>query len=444
MAPLTTFSRARDGCLLLLLVASTVVAAGQKKIACPDGEHIEIDIRQISIQYDATSFAGTLSSLSVLGARLEVKPTKLQEAAVATQQWDEFLKGLAAGYNSCAITRQQYADGVIRVYPRLKDDGAELEEMRKAIAAGQKADAKRLQQLVDSFYVNLQQFAQASGKEIILERIAAISEQVAALSEQVATGLQRQETKIELIQSRLDELEKTNKQAPLPTPTEVGSELRKNLLAKAGEAEAAYKKGYALLDQYRFQEAIPYLQQALSNVPLPDFYLALGRAYRELPNLTEAEKVLREGLKTTTGDEHEADLATVLGIVLQAKGDLDGALQYTQRALKIVEKVYGPDHTTVAIRASNIGLILQAKGDLDGALQYTQRALKIDEKMYGPDHPDVARDANNIGLILQDKGDLDGALQSTQRALKILQQRYGPDNPATKTVSAMLSKSGKR
>ena len=177
MALLPTFGRARDACLFSLLAASAMVAAGQKKIACPDGEHIEIDIKQISIQYDASSFAGTLSSLSVLGARLEVKPIKLQEAAIATQQWDEFLKGLAAGYNTCAITRQQYADGVTRIYPRLKEDGAALEEMRKAIADGQKADTKRLQQLSDSIYNNLRQFAQTSGKEIILERIEAISEQ---------------------------------------------------------------------------------------------------------------------------------------------------------------------------------------------------------------------------------------------------------------------------
>ena len=142
------------------------VAVAQKKIACPDGEHIEIDVRQISIQYDASSFAGTLGSLSVLGARLEVAPKRLQEVAAATQQWDEFLKGLAAGYNSCAITKQQFADGLSRIYPRLKEDGAGLEEIRKEMATGQKADAQRLQRLIDSFYENLRQFAQISNQQL--------------------------------------------------------------------------------------------------------------------------------------------------------------------------------------------------------------------------------------------------------------------------------------
>ena len=46
-------------------------------------------------------------------------------------------------------------------------------------------------------------------------------------------------------------------------------------------------------------------------------------------------------------------------------------------------------------------MILNDKGDLDGALRYTQRALTINEKVYGPDHPNVAIDANNIGRFLR-------------------------------------------
>jgi hypothetical protein len=91
-------------CCLLLGIGPN--AAAQKTAHCPDGDHVLIDVKQIAIQYDASSFAGTLSSLSVLGGRLEIAPKKLQEAA-ATQQWDEFLKGLAAGYNTCAVTKQQ-------------------------------------------------------------------------------------------------------------------------------------------------------------------------------------------------------------------------------------------------------------------------------------------------------------------------------------------------
>ena len=64
-------------CLLLCVVLTTTAGVAQKKISCPDGEHIEIDVKQISIQYDASSFAGTPSGLSVLGARLEIAPERI-------------------------------------------------------------------------------------------------------------------------------------------------------------------------------------------------------------------------------------------------------------------------------------------------------------------------------------------------------------------------------
>jgi tetratricopeptide (TPR) repeat protein len=349
--------------------------------------------------------------------------------------------GLAAGYNSCAVTRQQYADGVTRIYPRLKEDGASLEEIRKQIAEGQKADAKRLQNLISSFYSNLRQFAQAGGQEIVLQRIEALSQQVATEKQEIIQQQkasteqiqQQQKTDTDRILARLNELEERNKQAPLATPASVGaqiSELKKTLYAKADAAEAAYNKGYALLDQYRFQEAIPYLQQAVADVPLPDFYLALGRAYRELPDLAQAENVLREGLSLAQLDEtHEAPLANDLALVLLGKGDLEGALKYQQRALTIDEKVYGPQHSDVATTTNNIAVILKEKGDLEGALKYQQRALSIDEKVYGPEHPNVARDANNIGTILKDKGDLEKALKYEQRALSIDEKLYGPEHP---------------
>lgn len=181
-------------CLALCALLPTIMsnAWAQKAVHCPDGDHILIDVKQIAIQYDASSFAGTLSGLSVLGARVEVAPKKLQEAAAATEQWNEFVKGLAAGYNSCAVTQQQYADGLNRIYPRLKEDAADLEVIRKLISEGQRADTKRLQSLLDSYWNNMRQFAQASGKEIILERIQALSAQVDTLNSSISENFELQ------------------------------------------------------------------------------------------------------------------------------------------------------------------------------------------------------------------------------------------------------------
>ena len=69
----------------------------------------------------------------------------------------------------------------------------------------------------------------------------------------------------------------------------------------------------------------------------------------------------------------------------------------------IAEKVYGCIHPDVAIIDINIGQILKAKGDLDGALTYTQRALKIDTDHFGPNNPLTRTVAANLKLIEQEK-----------------------------------------
>ncbi len=416
--------------LLLFGFLSATNASAQKRVTCDNGEvHVQIDLKQIAIQYQGSSLAGTLSGLSVFASRLAVEPKTLQIAAAATQQWNEFLKGLVTGYNGCAITKSQYNEGLQRIYPRLKEDAADLEQIRKLLLEGQPVNEARLERLLESYLGNLRRFAEVSGQETLLEQISAVVER--AVEKGTAKVLSGQEQ----ILNKLESIKRSLARAPLATPAEVKEEtsaLRASLLAKVDEAEAAYDQGYALLNRYRFPEAIPYFEQALASVKLPDFYLALASAFYQLPDLHRAENILREGLDRLAGGEdlkHEASLANLLGLVLQDKGDLEGALSYTQRALAIDEEVFGPHHPNVAIRASNIGQILQDKGDLEGALSYTQRALAIDEEVFGPHHPNVAIRASNIGQILQDKGDLEGALTYTQRALEINEKVYGPHHP---------------
>lgn len=54
-----------------------------------------------------------------------------------------------------------------------------------------------------------------------------------------------------------------------------------------------------------------------------------------------------------------------------------------------------------SVDVNSIGLILRAKGDLDGALSYCQRALKILTDSYGPDNPTTKTVAANVQQIEQ-------------------------------------------
>ena len=118
-----------------------------------------------------------------------------------------------------------------------------------------------------------------------------------------------------------------------------------------------------------------------------------------------------------------------LGSVLQALGDLAGARRCLERALRIGEATFGPDHPQVATYVNNLGEVLRALGDLAGARECLERALRIDEAAFGPDHPNVAIRVNNLGSVLWALGDLAGARECLERALRIDQAAFGPDHP---------------
>ena len=115
-----------------------------------------------------------------------------------------------------------------------------------------------------------------------------------------------------------------------------------------------------------------------------------------------------------------------LGSVLQDLGEFQEARKYYERALKIDEQVYGPDHPDVARDVNNLGSVLQDLGEFQEARKCYERALKIDEQVYGPDHPKVAIRVNNLGSVLQDLGEFQEARKCYERALKIDEQVYGP------------------
>jgi tetratricopeptide (TPR) repeat protein len=87
---------------------------------------------------------------------------------------------------------------------------------------------------------------------------------------------------------------------------------------------------------------------------------------------------------------------------------------------------------------NNLGSVLKDLGDLGGAKAAYERALRIDEKTFGPEHPSVATDVNNLGSVLQDLGDLGGAKAAYERALAIFRKFLGEDHPNTKTVRQSL------
>jgi tetratricopeptide (TPR) repeat protein len=108
-----------------------------------------------------------------------------------------------------------------------------------------------------------------------------------------------------------------------------------------------------------------------------------------------------------TGDR--ASLAGSLGgqaLILEARGDLDGALALMEEQERLCRELGSKDGLRISL--GNQAVILQARGDLDGALALHKEEERLCRELGSKDGLRIS--LGNQALILQARGDLDGAL----------------------------------
>ena len=83
-------------------------------------------------------------------------------------------------------------------------------------------------------------------------------------------------------------------------------------------------------------------------------------------------------------------------------------------------------------------MVLRDLGETEKAKSCIERALKINENAFGPDHSNVARDVNGLGLVLRDLGEVEKAKSCFEQSLRVLQNLLGEDHPRTQKAKANL------
>lgn len=170
----------------------------------------------------------------------------------------------------------------------------------------------------------------------------------------------------------------------------------------------------------------------------PDFWRYRGNYYE----LKETERGLTfealEALTTTLTFKDEEDLLrrkrineyllekvrdktekmailSELGLILYYLGELDKALEYHLKSLKMGEEL--GEMAGIAIQLGNIGVVYQTKGELNLAQQYHEKALKLNEEL--GNKKSISADYGNLGIVYEIKGEFDKALEYHKKALEL-------------------------
>ena len=206
--------------------------------------------------------------------------------------------------------------------------------------------------------------------------------------------------------------------------------------------------GEFLLDNGRFQEAVPVFEKELEvkkrrdddESSVAETYRQLGRASEALGKYADSLRYYDEALQryircyvrcfdTWHGfDVRVADTYNNIGIVFKELGDYEKALFHYQKALDIQIKSFGGAHLSVAQTYNNMGAVYQTQGDYEKALFHYQNALDIKIKSLGGAHVSVADTKNNIAMVLEKQGKFDEALKLYQEALETTIQAVGPSH----------------
>jgi len=143
--------------------------------------------------------------------------------------------------------------------------------------------------------------------------------------------------------------------------------------------------------------------------------LATSFSYQDKEDLLRRKRINEYLLKKIRDKEEKAKILSELGVIFYHLGELEKALEYYEKALKLHEELESKEG--MAADYGNLGIVYWIKGELEKALEYYEKALELDEELGRKEG--MANQLGNIGIVYQIKGELGKALDCHERALEL-------------------------
>ena len=217
-------------------------------------------------------------------------------------------------------------------------------------------------------------------------------------------------------------------------------------LAEDDDPNALNQQVNQLIEQGKYQEAIPIAEKAVEvakrvrgpeHPETADALNNLGFLFQKIgttpkPNRSSRKRSGSGRSSWARKSRHGASLNN-LAELYQDMGEYAKAEPLYQEALRIRQKVLGPEHPDTATSLNNLAVLYQDMGEYAKAEPLYQEALRIRQKVLGPEHPDTATSLNNLAALYQAMGEYAKAEPLYQEALRIRQKVLGPEHPDTAT-----------
>jgi tetratricopeptide (TPR) repeat protein len=128
----------------------------------------------------------------------------------------------------------------------------------------------------------------------------------------------------------------------------------------------------------------------------------------------------------------QGSLARLLATEAQARGALDEARAYAQRAVTLAEQERNSSALMKSL--STLSWAMFAAGKLDEALSALERAWSVAESTQGKDHPEAAYVEMQLGRLLAQIGRERRGIALLEHALSVEERAVGPESTAAEDV----------
>ena len=176
-----------------------------------------------------------------------------------------------------------------------------------------------------------------------------------------------------------------------------------------------------------------------------------GQVYERIGKYSEAEGFHKKALmirQKIFGEDH-TDVALSynnLATVYSSLGEYNQVKELQEKAMEIWKKIHGEDHADVATSYNNLASAYSRLGKYNQAKDLNEKALIIRKKILGEDHADVATSYNNLASVYESLGEYNQAKKLSEKALTIRKTIFGEDHADVATsynnLAAVYSRLG--